>query len=614
MAEWVMDSLTGNMMNRGSSPAEHVVKGDVDTLVRETGQNAKDQIRGKGPVRLRYTLIELSGTHKAEFLKAMGWPELRKHVEACTEEPGESGVRLKRGLATVNSEKPLRCLRIEDFGTHGLQGGDFDKDGNFCLLCRAEFKTSSVPGRGGSYGLGKQVLWKASAVATVMLSSVVEGLEGKGIRVFGRTDIPSHSVKGDRDYQSGGWFGEKKKNKGADGTSFAASVFGAKTLAQSLLLDRQYDKSSGTSALIVGFQEANEDEVRDLDKIAEDIIASSERWFWPSMTGKHPSMEFEISIERDGKQIFSRKADPLPKWEPFIRAREAAVSGTAAKMPGEIAEASIDFKVPSRELPAKQAHGEFTASLKLRATRGDESLADHEKANCVAVFRGAEMVVKYFPSKRPPLDNVPFFGILLTGKAAGTGTGARDADEFFRAAEPPLHDDWEYTPAVKHSFKAGAKQRLNALWNSLQDKVFKLIDENVAVGARGPDLLAKLFPFGHSVKKPPPKQATRTRITSTQYLGGKWRVEGIVSRAEPNTKAWEARIGFVGATDSGPGEHLLITKLVTKDKGTKIKDFGPPATVLAQASVDDFKFEAVLEPPPSLKTKDLDLTAIRFSH
>lgn len=65
MAEWVMDSLTGNMMNRGSSPAEHVVKGDVDTLVRETGQNSKDQIRGKGPVRLRYTLIELSGSRKA---------------------------------------------------------------------------------------------------------------------------------------------------------------------------------------------------------------------------------------------------------------------------------------------------------------------------------------------------------------------------------------------------------------------------------------------------------------------------------------------------------------------------------------------------------------------
>ena len=220
MSEWVMDELTGNRMQRGASPALHVVKGDVDTLTRETGQNSRDQKSGKAPVKLVYTLIELSGEDKKDFLKAMDWPRLRKHLEACANDPGETGPRMRRGLAMIESEAPLRCLRIEDFGARGLQGEDFDSKKNFGLLCRAEFKTSNEGGRGGSYGLGKAVLWRFSGIATVLLSSVVQGCESKGIRLFGRTDIPSHSIPGDREYQSSGWFGARQKSK-TDSTYYA---------------------------------------------------------------------------------------------------------------------------------------------------------------------------------------------------------------------------------------------------------------------------------------------------------------------------------------------------------------------------------------------------------
>jgi hypothetical protein len=203
--------LTGNRMQRGASPAQHVVKGDLDTLTRETCQNCKDQLLSGGkPARIRYTLIELTGTHKADFLEAMNWKGLMKHLEACTNDPGEAGPRMRRGLAAVeSSDRPLRCLRVEDFSSRGLQGDDFDETQNFCLLCRAEFRTSSVGDRGGSYGLGKAVLWKFSEIATVLLSSVVHGWESKGIRVFGRTDIPSHGIGGDRQYESGGWLCRK---------------------------------------------------------------------------------------------------------------------------------------------------------------------------------------------------------------------------------------------------------------------------------------------------------------------------------------------------------------------------------------------------------------------
>jgi hypothetical protein len=433
MPEWVMDPLSGNRMQRGASPAQHVVKGDVDTLTRETCQNCKDQhLPGYGPVRVRYTLIELSSKHKSDFLAAMDWSDLREHLEACTNDAGEAGPRMRRGLAAIEaSDKPLRCLRVEDFGTRGLKGGDFDEKENFCLLCRAEFRTSSEGGRGGSYGLGKAVLWRFSGIATVLLSSVLHGSESKGIRIFGRTDIPSHTIQKNRQYESGGWFGVRKIQQ-SDGSAFAESIFGDKKLASELLLDRAHSPDTGTSALIVGFSEPDQDETRELNKIAEAILESAERWFWPSMSGKTPSMEVEVSVERNGKQTFAKKADPNPKWGPFIRARNEPVTGVTAKSEAEISEVSIPFKVPARELPPTQAHVETATELKLRITRGDEALEDDEKANCVAVFRGAEMIVKYFPSKRKPLDNKPFFGVLYAGKAVGSGEDESRAEEFFR--------------------------------------------------------------------------------------------------------------------------------------------------------------------------------------
>ena len=550
MSEWVMDPLTGNRMRRGASPAQHVVKGDVDTLTRESGQNSRDQKSGNKPVKLVYTLIELTGMHKAAFLDALGWNKLRKHLEACASDPGETGPRMRRGLSLIDSETPLRCLRIDDFGTRGLQGGDFETGKNFNLLCRAEFKTSSESGRGGSYGLGKAVLWRFSAIATVMLSSIVEGSEKKGIRIFGRTDIPSHTLPSGPEYQSGGWFGEKKNNE-TDSTAYAELVFGNATLAKSLLIDRASSASSGTSALIVGFDEPDQDQIRKLTDIANDIVASAARWFWPSMTGANPSMEVEVVVEKNGVEEFRKAASARPMWEPFIRAREAEASGATAKSSVETAELSIPFKVPARELPAAQAHPEIPTTLKLRVTRGDETTINHEKANCVAVFRGAEMVVKYVQAKREPLDGQPFFGVLMAGTVAGLASEMARAEEFFRASEPPLHNEWEYTEAIKHAYKQGAKVRLSQMWGSLLEKVFGLIDENVTPKEKGPELLAKLFPFGQSHKLAK-KQTVRTEITKTSYRAGKWTINGEVTRVDPNSKDWEVRIGFVAKTELRP--------------------------------------------------------------
>jgi hypothetical protein len=55
---------------------------------------------------------------------------------------------------------------------------------------------------------------------------------------------------------------------------------------------------------------------------------------------------------------------------------------------------------------------------------------------------------------------LPFFGVLPAGKAAGTNPENSNAEESFRTSEPAMHNEWEFTETVKHTYEAGAKQRL----------------------------------------------------------------------------------------------------------------------------------------------------------
>ena len=424
--------------------------------------------------------------------------------------------------------------------------------------------------------------------------------------------MPSHVLNGE-EYESGGWFGEKRT---ASTGTYAESLFGDEVLAQSLRLDRAASPATGTSALLLGFFEPDEDDDRPLEDIAEEILRSSERWFWPSMMGPKPSLEVEVTVERDGKVILQQVSDPAPLWDPFIRARQEAVTGAKAKMSGEIAEAKIPFTVPVRVSPPSQRHAQIEASLALRVGRGSDADADHERANCIAVFRGFEMVVEYVASKRKPLDEVPFFGVLMAGLAAGSGSDAQSVEEFFRSAEPPLHNDWEYTEAVKHSYKPGAKAKLSTLWAELQTKVFLMIEEDVTPAEKGPELLSKMFPIGHSTKTKPPKRRIHTEILSHDYLGGKWKITGEVNHHPEDgaqARPWQARIGFVAETDSGPGEYLQVTKLTTNKKAAVVSSMGPPAEIDVSAGTQSFTFEALVAAAGSLEKRDLDLTAIRLA-
>jgi hypothetical protein len=91
---------------------------------------------------MRFSLIKLSQALKANFLEAMDWSRHRRHLLGVKIGGGGVRAQIKSGVDNLDTpNRPLICLRVDDYNTRGLVGDEFDNLENFYLLCRAEYMT-----------------------------------------------------------------------------------------------------------------------------------------------------------------------------------------------------------------------------------------------------------------------------------------------------------------------------------------------------------------------------------------------------------------------------------------------------------------------------------------
>jgi hypothetical protein len=611
MAEWVNDRLTGNRAIRGGNPSRYLVAAEkIDVLARESLQNAKDQATDKNkPVVARFSFIQLGGKQKAEFLEAMDWPRHRDHLDAVTYGGGGVRAQLRKGLHNVEApNRPLVCLRIDDENTLGLQGDEFDPKENFNLLCRAEFVTPDRAGRGGSYGLGKAVLWRFSQISTVLFSSTVKHGHQQDLRLFGRADIPSRQLHG-TDYMDGGFFGNRVAE---NGTAYAASIWNDVSLCRALQVYRDPTGPTGTTALIVGFFEPYLEQTSELEAIAKATKKAVERWFWPVITNPSPSMVVEFKVVKNRRTTFRENANAEPYWSPFLRAFRDSVTSEKARRPGDIAETELSVDVPNRVDPPPLVHPRLRTKVKLRATRGDEALGAHEGANTIACIRGHGMVVKYETLKRKPLDGKPAFGVLKVGSQNGVLQTDEQTEEFFRLAEPPLHNSWEYTDAIRDQYARGGGRSLKTLAATAQDEMFNLVEEDLDRRKLGPQLLARQFPFGGDGSKKQRKQI-KAEITKSEFRDPYWIVEGCFENAHTDDKDWRVTLVFFASAETGRGDPMAISKLRLGPSAKFVLRDGR-AEITAEPGTYHVDFAAEVTPPGGLEKSDLRRTAILMSH
>jgi hypothetical protein len=187
----------------------------------------------------------------------------------------------------------LTLLRIDDSGTEGLTGDEDTPGTNFSSLCRNILDTTKdAPGKGGSYGLGKALLWQFSAVSTVLFSSRIEEDSPQKFRFFARTELPSHEIDLSR-WNGSGWYGFPETVRNG---KRAISMWDedAEKITRAIHLYRPAQLGTGTSILIVGFHEPAQEEARPLNTVAQDILNSAARWFWLSRIPEN--LPFEQSL------------------------------------------------------------------------------------------------------------------------------------------------------------------------------------------------------------------------------------------------------------------------------------------------------------------------------
>jgi hypothetical protein len=584
----------------GGDPTKYALDKEISVFTREVLQNANDQgPEDDGPVKVTFRLTPLTGNALAEFKKAIDWDELYTHLNKVADMDKGHGYR--RYLKRIEEENELLLLTIEDRNTTGLIGSDDDESSNFRALVR-DVLFSSKPDdatSGGSYGLGKAVLWAFSGVSTVIFNSQLneDPDEFDSPRLIARTRLPTHrSEDGDTIYQGPGWFGHFEEEK----DEIPRSIWNgeAEDLADALSISRP--DVSGTSATVIGFRDPTAEEQPSVDDLADNIIEASVKFFWPAI---HFG-DLEVSVETpDG--IREADIDEVPAVHPFVKCVDERFEPDGElDDPGDIATREIPLEIPDRYDGTPTEDGAVTLSVGLAGPDDDEELV-----NKVAFFRGAGMVVRYWDRDRVVLGDRDFYATLVSGRARSWGNGdPTDADEdiemFLRAAEPPEHDKWTSTENLKDGYKLGGPSAVDGLHDDVTENLRKLVQESRSRGKLGPKRLAKRFPIGRGSSRrrdsPTPGRVI-DGDTTVEFSNDtdRWEFSGYLEPTVDDHRGWSATVTIRRMAEDGPTEDFIpVVSIQPDDLSVSHGTAERKGSLEADESIDGIQFEGYSETDP----------------
>ena len=630
--KWVSTPSLGQGRASGGSAAAELFEGGsaqrrrplLETLVREVCQNTCDRRVGNAKASLYFDLLLVSGDERERMLQAFDWDGLRGHV-AAVKGMGGAALTLRAGMEAMEAST-LVCLRISDSHTEGLTGDDWDEEGNFRRLCVQNFSTGDDVGRGGSFGLGKAVSWMHSRLLTVLFSSRVSGMEDKGVRVFGRSEIPSHETD-EGSWLDGAYLGHPGMR---DGIPVAESSWQGSDQASALFLDRAGIDATGTTLLIPCFHEPDREEasdlgIRDPEELCHDLTQAASKWFWPAISWGRLDVQARVFRSGSGAASHVCRAEIDSLWAPFLAAARTTSSTVPALAPGDSAAIDVSgFPIPRRIRPAERPdllHDAGETAIRLSVTRVSSAEACLPCRSTIALIRGAGMVVDYVDGNRLA-DGGTYCAVALVGSAllhAPTSEAAdkqvllpADVEEYFRAAEPVTHDDWlPTTRRLRESYDwRGSAGRLRSLRSELRQLVIqKLLIADEEAPDRGPELLMRMLNLGKGrVSGPAIERGEKPRLEihldrDSSWFDesrGAWALEGELIRHGRGSAAAVAGLTFRSIADSGVGEAWRISsmELLGSDRDLSVDDSDSRRLVFSVAgSFTSLPFRCLVSPP-----------------
>lgn len=588
--DWVFDALPPSGARRGGDPAKHAFEASLRVFVREVVQNAMDQAAVGELPDVHFRFLELEGEALTSFFEAVRWKTLHAHLAAAAASRG--GTSIKKTLAELESRKKLLVLLVEDRGTVGLTGHEDEGESHFRALCKDTlYSHKQSEGAGGSYGLGKSVLWGFSGLSTVLFNSMLSSeLKGQASpRLIGRAELPTHTVasggKGGAGYAGSGWFGLKSARPPR-----AESLWGesAAALAAALRIERTNLEATGTSIQVLGFRDPTADADRTPSELAGEIRGAIEREFWPALAMSRLSTWV---MARGEGGLLSEKELKIAR--PLVECyRRANAGGEGLHEPGDVVSREIEVEIPARrDGTIKATKGHIRLGVRLCAEHESQELMGQ-----VAMFRSPGMVVRYLDQRALAKSSRPFYALVACGGARAPRealAGDLAIERFLRAAEPPGHDKWDVTEALKSDYERGYRKALDQLQARVLEALKSLMLDAPAQGKRGPERLRRKFPLGlKGGGAGSAKSAFRFGDVTARFEAGRWRFQGTIHPASP-TPAWacEIRLAEIGEDGSKVGEVAVETLNGGSEGTTEIVD--GKATIRTTAPLLRFEGQSV---------------------
>lgn len=425
-----------------------------DLVLRESLQNSWDaRSHQNGRIKFAVDEFELAQDQTRTLMREV-FQELPPHCQSTN-------------LPKFIFDKRLRVMVISDSGTRGLGGpirGHKSGTGerrDFVDFVRNLGRSTAKGMQGGTYGLGKGVLYKASKVGVCLIFSqtIHAGkIEARLIGVSG----------GDGDYDDGGyrytgrnWWGVS----GEDGIVDPLVGEEARDLAERLGMPIAEGDTTGTSIMILAPD--NEGYAAGADRV-QAMAAAALKWAWPHAIDVVGGPSIEFSFSADGVSLPT--LDPLGSAEyrefalAYLEGRKLILD-PSYEGNWQTSFTKIDSRRPQKHL-----------GLLVHRVSHSPLSTPSDLENTVALLRSPRMVVKYLPVPSRP-DGVPSYGVFIA---------AHDMDETFAKSEPVTHDDWVYKQAaVGRNTANPVKIALDRIRDTFKSLAVESAQASSGIGSKG---------------------------------------------------------------------------------------------------------------------------------
>jgi hypothetical protein len=433
---------------------ERTISG-LEIFVREVLQNSLDAaVRDNGvarKVKVEFCLRETQAHPQSPILRAMGWDSLRPHLDAAQRASERRMDRYQFPKPEALEQKQMGVLEIVETNTIGLVGPEkIEREEDYFTwhagqtpkayraLCREDARREKISlGAGGTFGLGKAVLWRASAIQTVLFFSRLSKPEnGVFHRAATQARLCTHYVT-QSEYRGLGFGGQMDGGFCAPLRERDAINF-ARALGSNL---REQPQDVGTTIIIPFWERPKprrEDE--DVDTVAL-LARYAARFFWPAIVDGR----LEVTATDGETKIDANEC--LVLFAPFIELyrRSRANQQNANDAPHENVPLVVPPGPPSlRRLPdfqhERQTH--VRCSMHLIKTDNPEERVQEELLCRVAEIRGSGMVIGY--QKLTGRARVkPFVGLAIGGQMADSSDGGIRGDMLLGYSEHVTHTRWD---------------------------------------------------------------------------------------------------------------------------------------------------------------------------